>query len=373
MPGPLQGLRVVELAGIGPGPFCCMMLADLGAEVLRIDRPDGPPGGHPADVLGRGRRSVALDLKRPEAIAAVLALAQRADVLVEGFRPGVTERLGLGPDACHARNPRLVYGRMTGWGQDGPLASVAGHDITYIALTGALWSMGRAGERPVPPLNLVGDFGGGGMLLAYGIMAALFEAQRSGRGQVVDAAMTDGSATLMGAFFGQLAQGRWKNARESNLLDGACPYYDTYECSDGMYVAVGALEPQFFALLLKGLGLDAARFADRTDPARWPAIRAEFAAIFASRPREHWAGVFDGSDACVAPVLDLEEAPRHPHNVARGTFLARGGGAQPAPSPRFSRTPAAEPMPAPRRGADGAAALADWGLEASMIGAALGG
>jgi alpha-methylacyl-CoA racemase len=364
MPGPLHGLRVLELAGIGPGPFCCMMLADLGAEVLRIDRPEGPPGGHPADVLGRGRRSVALDLKRSEAIDAALALVERADVLVEGFRPGVTERLGLGPDTCHARNPRLVYGRMTGWGQDGPLASVAGHDITYIALTGALWSMGRAGQRPVPPLNLVGDFGGGGMLLAYGIMAALFEAQRSGRGQVVDAAMTDGSATLMGAFFGQFAQGRWKNARESNLLDGACPYYDTYDCADGKFIAVGALEPQFFALLLKGLGLDAARFADRTDPARWPAIRAEFATIFASQPRDHWASVFDGSDACVAPVLDLEEAPRHPHNVARGTFL---GGALPAPSPRFSRTPAAEPAPAPRRGADGAAVLAEWGLDPALI------
>jgi alpha-methylacyl-CoA racemase len=370
MPGPLAGLRVIELAGIGPGPFCCMMLADQGAEVLRIDRPEGPPGGHPADVLGRGRRSLALDLKSPAAVAAVLRLVERADVLVEGFRPGVTERLGLGPEACHARNPRLVYGRMTGWGQDGPLAPVAGHDITYIALTGALWSMGRAGERPVPPLNLVGDFGGGGMLLAFGIMAALHEASRSGRGQVVDAAMTDGSATLMGAFFGQVAQGRWRNAREANLLDGACPYYDTYECADGRYVAVGALEPQFFALLIKGLGLDPARFADRTDPARWPAMKAGFAAIFASQPRDHWAAVFDGTDACVAPVLDLEEAPRHPHNMARGTFFDRGG-MQPAPSPRFSRTPPAEPAPAPRRGADGAAALADWGFAQGEITALL--
>jgi len=373
MPGPLAGLRVVEVAGIGPGPFCCMMLADLGAEVLRIDRPEGPEGGHPADVLGRGRRSVALDLKKPAAIEAVLALVARADVLVEGFRPGVMERLGLGPDACHARNPRLVYGRMTGWGQEGPLAPVAGHDITYIALTGALWSMGRVGQRPVPPLNLVGDFGGGGMLLAYGIMAAVFEASRSGRGQVVDAAMTDGSATLMGAFFGQLALGRWRNAREANLLDGACPYYDTYECADGKYVAVGALEPQFFALLLQGLGLDPARYADRTDPARWPAIKAEFAAVLRTQPREHWARVFDGSDACVAPVLDLAEAPHHPHNAARATFLARGEGFQPAPSPRFSRTPPPVPAPAPRRGADGAAALADWGLDDAAIAAALGG
>nr|WP_245216970.1 CaiB/BaiF CoA-transferase family protein [Neoroseomonas nitratireducens] len=363
-------MRVIELAGIGPGPFCCMMLADQGAEVLRIDRPEGPAGGHSADVLGRGRRSLALDLKSPAAVAAVLRLVERADVLVEGFRPGVTERLGLGPEACHARNPRLVYGRMTGWGQDGPLAPAAGHDITYIALTGALWSMGRAGQRPVPPLNLVGDFGGGGMLLAFGIMAALHEASRSGRGQVVDAAMTDGSATLMGAFFGQVAQGRWRNAREANLLDGACPYYDTYECADGKYVAVGALEPQFFALLLKGLGLDPSRFADRTDPARWPAMKAGFAAIFASQPRDHWAAVFEGTDACVAPVLDLEEAPRHPHNAARGTFFDRGG-MQPAPSPRFSRTPAAEPAPAPRRGADGAAALADWGFAPDEIAALL--
>ena len=373
MPGPLAGLRVLEIAGIGPGPFCCMMLADLGAEVLRIDRPDGPAGGHPSDVLGRGRRSVVLDLKASAAVGAVLRLVERADVLVEGFRPGVMERLGLGPTACHSRNPRLVYGRMTGWGQDGPLAQAAGHDITYIALTGALWSMGRAGERPVPPLNLVGDFGGGGMLLAYGIMAALFEANRSGRGQVVDAAMTDGSATLMGGFFGLHTQGRWKNARESNRLDGACPFYDTYECADGTYVAVGALEPQFFALLLKGLGLDPARFADRDDPARWPAIKAEFTAIFRGQTRDHWAALFDGTDACVAPVLDLEEAPRHPHNAARGTFFARGGGMQPAPSPRFSRTPAAEPHPAPARGAGGDAALADWGLTAAEIAALRGG
>ena len=373
MPGPLAGLRVIEIAGIGPGPFCCTMLADLGAEVLRIDRPEGPAGGHPADVMGRGRRSLALDLKAPASIAAVLRLVERTDVLVEGFRPGVMERLGLGPEACHARNPRLVYGRMTGWGQDGPLAQVAGHDITYIALTGALWSMGRAGERPVPPLNLVGDFGGGGMLLAFGIMAALFEANRSGRGQVVDAAMTDGSAMLMSPFFGLHAQGRWKNARESNRLDGACPFYDTYECADGKYVAVGALEPQFFALLLKGLGLDPARFADRDDQARWPAIKAEFAAIFRSRPRDHWAAVFDGTDACVAPVLDLEEAPRHPHNAARGTFFARGGGMQPAPSPRFSRTPSDTPAPAPARGAGGDAALVDWGLTAAEIAALRGG
>lgn len=368
MPGPLAGLRVVEMAGIGPGPFCCTMLADLGADVLRIDRPEGP-AGHPGDVLSRNRRSLALDLKSAAAAPTVLRLVERADVIVEGFRPGVMERLGLGPEACLARNPRLVYGRMTGWGQDGPLAQAAGHDIDYIALSGALWSVGRAGERPVPPLNLIGDFGGGGMLLAYGVLAAVFEATRSGRGQVVDAAMTDGAATLMGFIYGLKAQGRWRNAREGNVLDGACPYYDTYECADGKFVAVGALEPQFFAVLLKGLGLDPSGYADRTDPARWPALRAEFAAIFRSKPRDHWAAAFEGTDACVAPVLDLEEAPQHPHNRARGTFVAGEGGAQPAPSPRFSRTPCATPAAAPRRGAGGAAALAEWGFAPAEIAA----
>ncbi|MBR0657833.1 CaiB/BaiF CoA transferase family protein [Neoroseomonas oryzicola] len=372
MPGPLAGLRVIEMAGIGPGPFCCTLLADLGADVLRIDRPEGPPG-HPGDVFSRSRRSLALDLKSPASVEAVLRLVERADVLVEGFRPGVMERLGLGPEACHARNPRLVFGRMTGWGQDGPLAQAAGHDIDYIALSGALWSIGRAGQRPVPPLNLIGDFGGGGMLLAFGIMAAVFEATRRGRGQVVDAAMTDGSATLMGFIYGLMAQGRWRNAREGNFLDGACPYYDTYECADGKFVAVGALEPQFFALLLKGLGLDPARYAYRTDPARWPAIRADFAEVFARHPRDHWAQVFEGTDACVAPVLDLEEAPRHPHNVARGTFIEGPAGMQPAPSPRFSRTPAPSPGPAALRGADGAAALRDWGFSAEEIAALLPG
>lgn len=361
MPGPLEGLRVIEMAGIGPGPFCCTMLADLGADVLRIDRPDGPPC-HPGDVLARGRRSLALDLKSPAALETVLRLVEAADALVEGFRPGVMERLGLSPEACHARNPRLVYGRMTGWGQDGPLAQSAGHDINYIALSGALWPIGRAGERPVPPLNLIGDFGGGGMLLAFGIMAALFEARRSGRGQVVDAAMTDGSATLIGFIYGLMAQGRWSGARASNFLDGACPYYDTYVCADGKFVAVGALEPQFFALLVKGLGLDPARYADRTDPARWPAIRADFAEVFARHPRDHWARVFEGTDACVAPVLDLAEAPRHPHNAARGTYVEHDGRVQPAPSPRFSRTPPAAPGPAPARGEHSASALAAWGL-----------
>ncbi len=344
--GPLAGVRVVELAGIGPGPFCAMLLADMGAEVIRLDRPGAPPGD-PRDVVQRGRRRLALDLKRLEGVAAALRLIEGADALVEGFRPGVTERLGLGPEACLARNPRLVYGRMTGWGQEGPLASSAGHDINYIALSGALWAIGRAGERPVPPLNLVGDYGGGGMLLALGIAAALFEARGSGKGQVVDAAMTDGAAQLMAPIYGALAMGRWRNVRGSNRLDGAAPWYDTYECGDGRYLAVGPIEPQFFAAMLEKLGLDPARFAGRDDPERWPALRAELAAAFRARPRDAWAELFEGSDACVAPVLDLEEAPRHPHNRARGTFLERDGVAQPAPAPRFSRTPSS-PGPPPR-------------------------
>ena len=332
MAGPLAGYRVVELAGIGPGPFCGMVLADLGADIVRVDRPGGAAGST-YDVVGRGRRSVALDLKSAAGREGCLALIERADALIEGFRPGVMERLGLGPAECHARNPRLVYGRMTGWGQDGPWAKTAGHDINYIALTGALWSIGRQDERPPPPLNLIGDYGGGGILLALGILAALLEAKGSGRGQVVDAAMTDGAALLMSVFYGLHASGRWANAREANRLDGACPYYDTYVCADGKFVAVGALEPQFFALLLKGLGLDPARYAEREDQARWPAIRADFAAVFRTKSRDAWAVIFDGSDACVAPVLDLEEAPRHPHNAARATFADAHGVLRPAAAP----------------------------------------
>ena len=334
MAGPMQGVRIVEMAGIGPGPFCGMVLADLGADIIRVDRPAAkPPSAH--DVVARGRRMVDLDLKSDAGRTECLALIEKADALIEGFRPGVMERLGLGPEACHARNPRLVYGRMTGWGQEGPWSRMAGHDITYIALTGALWSMGRAGQRPVPPLNLVGDYGGGGMLLAVGILAALLEAKTTGRGRVVDAAMTDGSALLMSPFYGLLSAGRWKNEREANRLDGACPYYDTYECADGKFVAVGALEPQFFALLLEGLGFRAEEFPRREDPATWPALRARFAERFRTKSRDEWARVFDGSDACVAPVLDLEEAPRHPHNAARGTFVTEGGVTRPAAAPRF--------------------------------------
>ncbi len=366
--GPLKGLRVLEFAGIGPGPFCGMVLADLGAEVVRLDRPDGPPGSR-RDFVGRGRRSVALDLKAPGATEAVLRFVEQADALIEGFRPGVMERLGLGPEACHARNPRLVYGRMTGWGQDGPLASAAGHDITYIALTGALWSVGRAGERPVPPLNLVGDYGGGGMLLAVGVLAALLETKTSGRGQVVDAAMVDGAALLMAPIYAMLARGRWRPERGANMLDGAAPWYDTYECADGRWVAAGPIEPQFFALAAEKLGLDMARFGDRMDPANWPALRGAMAAAFRARPRDHWAALFEGTDACVAPVLDLTEAATHPHNAARGVFVERDGAVQPAPAPRFGRTAAGPGPPPPLRGEHTEAVLAEWGFAADDIAA----
>jgi alpha-methylacyl-CoA racemase len=364
--GPLKGLRILEFAGIGPGPFCGMLLADLGAEVVRLDRKEGPPGTR-QDFVGRGRRSVVLDLKSPAAVAAALRLIEGADALIEGFRPGVMERLGLGPEPCLARNPRLVYGRMTGWGQEGPLAQAAGHDINYIALTGALWSIGRPGENPVPPLNLVGDYGGGGLLLAFGILAALLEAKGSGRGQVVDAAMVDGAAMLMAPIYAMLARGRWRNERGANMLDGAAPWYDTYECADGRYLSVGPIEPQFFALMVGKLGLDPGRFAGRMEPANWPALRQELAAIFRARTRDDWSALFEGTDACIAPVLDLAEAPAHPHNAARGTFQTREGAIQPAPAPRFSRTPATPGLPPPLRGEHTEAVLRDWGFAAAEI------
>ena len=366
--GPLRGLKILEFAGIGPGPFCGMVLADLGAEVVRIDRPDGPPGTR-QDFIGRGRRSIALDLKRQEAVAAALRLAEGADALIEGFRPGVMERLGLGPDACLARNPRLVYGRMTGWGQEGPLAQAAGHDINYIGLTGALWSIGRPGERPVPPLNLVGDYGGGGMLLALGLLAALLEARGSGRGQVVDAAMVDGAALLMAPIYAMKARGRWGPERGANLLDGAAPFYDTFECADGRWLAVGPIEPQFFAQMLRILELDLAEFEGRMEPAQWPALKRRLAAVFRTRSRDDWAARFEGTDACVSPVLDMDEAPRHPHNLARGTFLERDGAIQPAPAPRFSRSQAAPDLPPPLRGEHTDQILSEWGFAAEEIAA----
>jgi alpha-methylacyl-CoA racemase len=362
--GPLTGVRVIEIASLAPAPFGCMILADLGADVLRVDRAErsGPQARVPIDPLSRGRRSIGLNLKEPAAIDVLIRLAENADVLVEGFRPGVAERLGFGPDVCAQRNPRLIFARMTGWGQDGPLAPTAGHDIDYIAISGALGPIGRAGESPVPPLNLVGDFGGGGMLLALGILAALVERASSGRGQVVDAAMVDGSALLTSFVYGLLASGAWRDERGGNLLDGGAPFYDTYVCGDGGYVAVGALEPQFYAALLAGLGLTDAGLPAQHDRSGWPVLRERFAATFASKSRDEWAQVFAGTDACVSPVLSLAEAPRHPHATARNAFVEVGGVVQPAPAPRFGRSPAGHPAAPPRPGADTDTVLAGLGL-----------
>lgn len=362
--GPLDGIRIIELAGIGPGPFCGMMLADHGADVVRVDRLS--PGGLPLpQITGRGRRSIAVDLKREEGVELVLELVAGADGLIEGFRPGVAERLGLGPEVCLRRNPRLVYGRMTGWGQEGPLSSMAGHDIDYIALSGALHAIGR--ERPVPPLNLVGDYGGGGMLLAFGMVAALLAAARTGDGQVVDAAMVDGSALLMTPIYELFAAGFWRDARGSNLLDGGAPFYDTYQTADGEYVAVGALEPQFYDELVRGLGLAEAELPPQLDVAGWPVLRERFAEAFRSRTRAEWEERFAGTDACVAPVLGLSEAPEHPHNRARETFVEVGGVRQPGAAPRFSRTPRRLPPPAPEPGSHTDEILGELGYEPGRI------
>ena len=363
MPGALAGLRVIEMAGLGPAPFCAMLLADHGADVVRIDRPGagGALGLPPKyDVAARGRRTLALDLRQPGGVEQVLALVDHADVLIEGFRPGVMERLGLAPAVCLARRPQLVYGRMTGWGQHGPLAQAAGHDINYIALTGALHAIGRAGQAPVPPLNYVGDYGGGALLLAFGVLAALHAARHSGRGQVVDAAMTDGAALLSAMFYGLHAAGAWGGPRGANLLDSGAHFYDTYRCADGKYVAVGAIEPQFHAELLQRLGLEAAEFKGQHDARRWPAYKARLAAVFASRSRAEWCALLEGSDACFAPVLDWDEAPRHPHNVARGTFVEVDGVVQPAPAPRLQGTPAAPPRASQPPLTDAATVLRDW-------------
>jgi alpha-methylacyl-CoA racemase len=364
--GPLAGVRVVELAGIGPGPFCAMLLADLGADVLRVDRPAASRPGWPT-VLARGRRSVAVDLKHPDGAGVVLDLVAAADALVEGFRPGVAERLGIGPDACLARNPRLVYGRVTGWGQQGPWRLAAGHDIDYVALAGALHPIGQAGGPPVPPLNLLGDFGGGGMLLALGVAAALLEAGRSGTGQVVDAAMVDGAALLTTQFHELLAAGLWREERGANLLDGGAPFYGVYETADGRHLAVGALEPRFWTELLRRLGLDAGDLPAQLDRDGWPLLRERLAALFRTRTRDEWSELLAGTDACVAPVLGLAEAPAHPHNRARGTFVDVGGVTQPAPAPRFSRTPCDPPTPAARPGEHTDQALADWGLSPDRL------
>jgi alpha-methylacyl-CoA racemase len=366
--GPLDGVRVVEIASLAPAPFGCMILSDLGADVLRVDRMGQsgsllPPGG----PLDRGRRSIRLNLQDPAGIDILLRLADEADVLVEGFRPGVAERLGFGPEVCARRNPRLVFARMTGWGQDGPLAATAGHDIDYLAVAGTLHAIGRAGQRPVPPLNLVGDFGGGGMLLALGVLAALLERERSGLGQVVDAAMVDGSALLTSFIHGLYAAGVWRDERGVNLLDGGAPFYDTYQTADGRHMAVGALEARFYAELIAGLGLAGANLPSQYDPAGWPILRARFTEAFATRTQAEWTAVFGESDACVAPVLGLGEAPGHPHNLARGTFTEVGGRPQPAPAPRFGRTPAGPPAPAVPAGTDTAAVLAGLGIPDSEI------
>jgi len=415
--GPLDGVRVIEIASLAPAPFGCMVLSDLGADVLRVERAEscGPAAPAPVDPLSRGRRSIGLNLKDPDGISVLLRLTEEADVLVEGFRPGVAERLGCGPAECAQHNPRLVYARMTGWGQHGPLAATAGHDIDYIGVSGALDPIGRAGQRPVPPLNLVADFGGGGMLLALGVLAALLERERSGLGQVIDAAMVDGSALLTSFLYGLRAAGAWQDERGTNLLDGGAPFYDTYQTADGRYVAVGALEPKFYAALLAGLGLAGAKPADagpgetvqaktrqakterretgqgeterretgqaqtgpgetgdvslpgQYDRAGWPVLRARLAEAFLGRTQAEWAEVFAGTDACVAPVLGPALAPAHPHNAERGTFIEVGGVVQPAPAPRFGRTPAGRPQPPPRPGADTDAVLTGLGYSAAQI------
>lgn len=370
--GPLQGMRIIEMAGIGPGPFAAMLLADLGAEVIRIDRP-GESASRLAperDPTRRGRRNLSLDLKRAEAVAVLLRLVERADALIEGFRPGVAERLGFGPEICLERNPRLVYGRMTGFGQDGPLAPAAGHDLTYIALAGALHGIGRAGEAPVPPLNLVGDYGGGAMFLIFGVLAALIERGRSGRGQVVDAAMAEGAALLMTPFYGLHAAGLWRDARGENLLDGGAPFYDTYRTKDGRYLAIAALEPKFFAELATLIGLAEAFVATQYDRTHWPALRAQLTAIIAGKTRAEWAALLEGSDACGHGVLTLAEAPHHPHNAARRSFIEINGVTQPAPAPRFSRTPAATPRPPAAPGAESDAILAEAGFDPATLRAA---
>jgi alpha-methylacyl-CoA racemase len=373
MAGPLSGYRVIEIAGIGPGPFAAMMLADMGAEVIRVERAQSVRGPAPDtphyDVMLRGRRNIAIDLKHPDGVATLLDLVAEADALIEGFRPGVMERLGIGPDVCLARNPRLVFGRMTGWGQSGMYAQAAGHDINYIALAGALAHFGRAGEAPVPPLNMVGDFGGGGMFLAYGVVCALLEAQGSGQGQVVDTAMVDGAAVLMSMFWAFKTIGMFdENARGTNLLDTGAHFYDVFRCADGEYVSIGSIEPQFYAELMRLTGLDGdAEFARQMDKASWPHLKARLAEVFATRTRAEWCEVMEATDVCFAPVLTMSEAAAHPHNVERGTFIEVGGMQQPAPAPRFSRTaPVVESAPA-HAGQHSREVLVDWGIPADRI------
>jgi alpha-methylacyl-CoA racemase len=378
--GPLHGIRVVELVGIGPGPFAAMMLADLGAEVIRVDRAGSVRPGReasPYDVMGRSRQSIGVDLKSPEGVEVVLRLVESADVLTEGFRPGVTERLGVGPDVCLARNPKLVYGRMTGWGQEGPYARSAGHDINYISLSGSLSLIGRAGERPVPPVNFLGDFGGGGMLLALGVVAAVVEAQRSGQGQVVDAAMVDGAALVAAMAWGVVGSGSW-GPRGTNLLDTGAWYYDVYECADGKYVSLGSLEPQFYAQMLELTGLEAdidgrGPLPDPTDKATWPAMKDRMAALMGTKTRDEWCAIMEGTDVCFAPVLEVAEASKHPHNQHRGTFVDVAGVVQPGPAPRFSRTVAETPTPPVAPGAQTDRILSGVGYSPEEISGLRGG
>ncbi len=373
MGGPLQGIKVVELAGIGPAPMCAMLLADLGAEVIRVDRLApadlGIDSGRQYNLLERSRRSIAVDLKSAEGVEVVLKLAEQADALIEGFRPGVTERLGLGPDVCLARNPRLVYGRMTGWGQDGPMALAAGHDINYIALTGVLDAIGTSGGQPVPPLNLVGDFGGGALYLAFGVLAGLLEARTSGQGQVIDAAMVDGAASLLTAIYGMYGSGSWQLERGTNILDTGAHFYGTYECADGKWISIGSIEAKFHAELLEKLGLEESDIPDRMDRSRWVEHKKRLTELFLSKTRDEWCAVMEGSDVCFAPVLSMAEAPSHPHNVARGTFVEVDGVIQPGPAPRFSRTPGQVQSPPPDPGQHSEAILADWGWSADDIAA----
>ncbi|MFP8874929.1 MAG: CaiB/BaiF CoA-transferase family protein [Myxococcota bacterium] len=367
--GPLAGLRVIEVVGIGPCPFAAMMLADMGAEVIRVDRTDGKAPDYPdptADYLARSRRSLALDLKREEGRELLLRLVESCDALLEGFRPGVMERLKVGPDECLERNPRVVYGRMTGWGQEGPLAGTPGHDINYIALSGALHAIGRAGAPPTPPLNLVGDFGGGGMLLALGVLAALLEAGRSGKGQVVDAAMVDGASLLMAPLYGAHALGGWKE-RGTNILDSGAPFYDVYETSDGKWISVGSLEPQFYAELQRKLGLAPEEFSSQMDSRGWPALRERLTKLFRAKTRDEWCEILEEAEVCFAPVLSMGEAPEHPHNRARKTFVEVAGKVQPAPAPRFSRTPTAISRPPGRTGEHTDEILQDWGFDEDEI------
>ena len=365
--GPLTGIKVIEMAAIGPVPFCAMMLSDMGAEVIRIDRLSQKGSGSSANVLYRGRKSVAFDLKNSIALDSTLRLSDQADVILEGFRPGVMERLGLGPEICLERNPKLIYGRMTGWGQSGPLSHAAGHDINYISIAGALGSMGYADRPPAPPLNLIGDFGGGAMYLLAGILAAIVERNSSGKGQVVDAAMTDGTASLLSPFYGLMAMGMWSTERYSNRLDGGAFYYGSYECSDGKYISLGSLEPQFYALLLEKCGITDETFKEQSDQEAWPIKREKMEALFKTKTQQEWCGILEGTDVCFAPVLNLKEAPNHPHNKTRQTFVKVQGVTQPAPAPRFSRTQGKIQSPAALTGENTEEVLSDWGFSDSEI------